>query len=227
MNIDAARRWTAVIVLLSAAVMLADYARNRSLWLDEAFIALNVAERSYLVLADPLAYAQRAPRGFLCTLRALTDLFGNSEYLLRLATTRALGATWLASFALRWVFHLRHAFESPFMREFWQRFFAPSVLDWIGLKRRFVFKYFDYFSFTPWEYLSLGVAAFGALILWRTQRAPLAIIRITGLALITASTLEFHPIHERLLIFLAAPTAIMIGCGAGAAIIAAAATRPR
>lgn len=54
------------LLALGAVVRLAEFARNRSLWLDELGIARNVATRSaWSLVSSPLDYGQAAPAGFL------------------------------------------------------------------------------------------------------------------------------------------------------------------
>lgn len=65
-------------------IRLAQYISNRSLWGDEAYIALNIVNRSYLELLQPLDYDQAAPPGFLWLEKLAVQLFGNNEYALRL-----------------------------------------------------------------------------------------------------------------------------------------------
>ena len=65
-------------------IRLAQYISNRSLWGDEAYIALNIVNRSYLELLQPLDYDQAAPPGFLWVEKVAVQLFGNNEYSLRL-----------------------------------------------------------------------------------------------------------------------------------------------
>ncbi len=60
------------------------YLLNYSLWIDESFVALNIINRSYLELFKPLEYNQGAPIGFLIAEKVATQIFGNSEYSLRL-----------------------------------------------------------------------------------------------------------------------------------------------
>lgn len=74
----------AIAVVLGCAVRIVQYAANRSLWLDESALALNVIDRSVGALLGPLAFAQAAPPGFLLVEKALTHLFGRGEYALRL-----------------------------------------------------------------------------------------------------------------------------------------------
>ncbi|MCP4404706.1 MAG: glycosyltransferase family 39 protein [bacterium] len=61
------------------------YAFNRSLWVDEAALALNIIERPpQQLLLEPLGSNQAAPPAFLLTTKLFTQLFGESEYILRL-----------------------------------------------------------------------------------------------------------------------------------------------
>lgn len=80
--IVAALSW--LIVGLGIILRVAQYAFNRSLWLDEAYLALNITQRSFAELLQPLDYDQGAPIGFLMIERLLVELFGSSEYVLRL-----------------------------------------------------------------------------------------------------------------------------------------------
>ncbi|MGB3560333.1 MAG: glycosyltransferase family 39 protein [Geitlerinemataceae cyanobacterium] len=65
-------------------VRLVQYLANRSLWADEAVLALNLINRSYAELFQPLDYNQAAPIGFLLIEKFLLTIFGNNEYVLRL-----------------------------------------------------------------------------------------------------------------------------------------------
>jgi hypothetical protein len=61
------------------------YLAGRSLWLDEAMLALNVQQLSFAELTQqPLPYEQGAPFGFLFFTKASVLFFGDSEYAFRL-----------------------------------------------------------------------------------------------------------------------------------------------
>jgi hypothetical protein len=60
------------------------YASNRSLWIDESGLALNLIEKSVIGLAGPLDFNQAAPVGFLLTEGIAAKALGFSEYALRL-----------------------------------------------------------------------------------------------------------------------------------------------
>lgn len=72
------------IISIGVALRLIQYFLNRSLWIDEAFLALNITERSLPeLLFQPLAYNQAAPIGFLLLEKLVTQGLGSSEYALR------------------------------------------------------------------------------------------------------------------------------------------------
>ena len=52
-------------ILLGTVLRLRHWMSGRSLWLDEAYLALALAERGWSTLHLPLGYDQMAPLGFL------------------------------------------------------------------------------------------------------------------------------------------------------------------
>jgi Dolichyl-phosphate-mannose-protein mannosyltransferase len=72
------------IIIIGAGLRAREYFINRSLWLDEALLALNIIDRGFWGLFQPLEYAQGAPIGFLVVEKILSKLLGHSEYVLRL-----------------------------------------------------------------------------------------------------------------------------------------------
>ncbi|MGK7892515.1 MAG: ArnT family glycosyltransferase, partial [Xenococcus sp. (in: cyanobacteria)] len=73
-----------IIIIFGIIVRLIQYISNRSLWADEAVLALNIVNRSYGELTQPLDYDQVAPIGFLWIEKFLVNLLGDNEYALRL-----------------------------------------------------------------------------------------------------------------------------------------------
>jgi 4-amino-4-deoxy-L-arabinose transferase-like glycosyltransferase len=65
-------------------IRLKEYLANRSIWLDEASLALNVIHKSFLqLISQPLDYNQAAPVGFLLLTKGFIMVLGNNEYSLR------------------------------------------------------------------------------------------------------------------------------------------------
>jgi|SRR5579883_22248 len=89
-----------MVVLLLVGVGLRAVAlfSDRSLWLDEAMLALNLVNRTPAQLLAPLDYNQGAPVGFLLAVKGAISAFGTSEWALRLVPFLASLAG-LASFA--------------------------------------------------------------------------------------------------------------------------------
>lgn len=78
------RRLAIAGVVFGGLVRSVQYLSNRSLWEDEVNLALNIVDRSYLELLQPLDYNQAAPPGFLFIEKFAIQVFGNNEYALRL-----------------------------------------------------------------------------------------------------------------------------------------------
>ncbi len=81
-------RWLPwLIIALGIILRLDQYLFNRSLWLDEAFIAVNFIDKTlWELLQPPLDYSHSIiiPPGFLIMAKLSITLFGNSDFILRL-----------------------------------------------------------------------------------------------------------------------------------------------
>ena len=71
------------LIAMGIALYLIQFFSNRSLWLDEAFIANNIISRNFLQLLNPLDYNQVAPIGFLLFTKLFSFIIPNSELGLR------------------------------------------------------------------------------------------------------------------------------------------------
>jgi len=87
------------VFFLGILLRFRQYLIGRSLWVDEAMLALNIVNRNFAGLYKPLDYDQGAPVGFLLVEKSFNLLLGRSEFALRLFPF-ILGITSL------WVFYL-------------------------------------------------------------------------------------------------------------------------
>lgn len=85
-SVERQRVEPALALAVAAGILfrLLQYLDHLSLWYDEAALALNILNRSFEGLLQPLAYNQAAPVGFLTAEKAVTHLLGTGEYALRL-----------------------------------------------------------------------------------------------------------------------------------------------
>ncbi|MBY0524156.1 MAG: glycosyltransferase family 39 protein [Gemmataceae bacterium] len=74
--------WT--FLALGVVSRVAHYLPQRAFWHDEAALAVNITERSFGQLLEPLDYNQGAPPGFLMLERVVYLRLGGSEHALRL-----------------------------------------------------------------------------------------------------------------------------------------------
>ena len=78
------RRLSLAVVALGCLLRIVQYLLDRSLWMDEAYLSLNILHRSFAGLFHSLDYHQGAPVGFLLLEKSAVRLWGGSEYVLRL-----------------------------------------------------------------------------------------------------------------------------------------------
>jgi dolichyl-phosphate-mannose-protein mannosyltransferase len=73
-----------LLILLGALLRLRQYLTGRSLWADEAMLALNIVNRDFAGMFRPLDYDQGAPIGFLLVEKIFNSILGKNEFALRL-----------------------------------------------------------------------------------------------------------------------------------------------
>ncbi|MGE5378539.1 MAG: glycosyltransferase family 39 protein [Bacteroidota bacterium] len=89
----------ALLFLLGIVLRLRQYLTGRSLWADEAMLALNIVNRNFAGMFKPLEYDQGSPVGFLLVEKVANLLLGRNEYALRLFPL-------LAGILSIWLFYL-------------------------------------------------------------------------------------------------------------------------
>lgn len=87
------------LIIFGLVLRLRQYFAGRSLWLDEAMLALNIINRNFGELLQPLDYNQGGPVGFLLLEKLTVTLLGNNELTLRFIPLLA-GCAALLLFAL-------------------------------------------------------------------------------------------------------------------------------
>ena len=83
-KLDSEQKIINAVLLLGVTLSLVQFIYNRSLWRDEASLALNIINKNGLELLKPLDYMQVAPILFLQLEKLFSILLPNSEYGLRL-----------------------------------------------------------------------------------------------------------------------------------------------
>ncbi|MBK6903461.1 MAG: glycosyltransferase family 39 protein [Saprospirales bacterium] len=156
-----------------AALRIVVFFQNRSLFLDEANLARNIAERRGWDFFEPLSYQQFAPPLFSWLVKMSTVLLGNTEFGLRLVPLLAglaslylfyrIATELIPSFPAQWMavwifsFHgqlLRYATEC---KQYGADVFAALLFIYLALaqsRRPFGWKQ------------ALGWALFGAAMIW-------------------------------------------------------------
>src|SRR5437773_8553088 len=75
-----------LLLVIAAAIALRafHFARDPSMWHDEAALVLNVLQKSFGELLGPLRFAEAAPPLFLWVERGVSLVFGDGTFALRL-----------------------------------------------------------------------------------------------------------------------------------------------
>jgi hypothetical protein len=73
-----------LLLIAGVALSLSQFLYNRSLWVDEAMLTLNIIEKNNIELLSPLDFNQVAPILFLQIEKLFSTLLPNTEYGLRL-----------------------------------------------------------------------------------------------------------------------------------------------
>ncbi len=71
---------------LGVGIRVFQFIYNRSLWYDEATLALNIIEKDFVQLVSPLDYNQVAPILYLYIQKTLTLILGEHDFVLRISS---------------------------------------------------------------------------------------------------------------------------------------------
>jgi hypothetical protein len=94
-----------LVLFAGVLLSLTQFIYNRSLWIDEAALALNIINRSHFELLKPMDYLQVAPVLFLQIEKGFSELIPNTEFGLRLFP---LLCFWLSMFFFYKTLNLIH-----------------------------------------------------------------------------------------------------------------------
>ena len=173
-------------VAVGIVLRCVQYFHDRSLFLDEAFVATNIANKSYAELLSTLQYDQRAPAGFLWCVKLAYDAFGPSDLALRLvpllsgvlsvfvffAVAKRYLSGWAVSFAvLLFSLSAPQIFYSSELKQYITEVAAGLVLLWL-------FASLDTETLGPWKIARMGIL--GILCIWF---AFTSVIMMMGLGL--------------------------------------------
>lgn len=171
-----AKRVAFIAIVVGIALRLIHYLLDRSLWIDEAFVALNINERSLGELLDPLKYNQAAPVGFLAITKSVVLVLGNNEYWLRLFPfISAIVALFLFYRVAKW-------FGSPIL---------AISLSLFALSDRAIYYSAELKQYSSDIMLALGVYCLAIAL----QRERLSLARLAAIAILGAIFIWFsHPV---------------------------------
>jgi len=173
-------------IALGILLRCVQYFHDRSLFLDEAFVATNIANKSYSELLRTLQYDQRTPAGFLWCVKYIYDAFGPSDLALRFvplvsgilslfvffAVAKRYLSGWTISLAvLLFAVSSPQIFYSSELKQYSSEVLAGLVLLWL-----FVSLDTDKLSFA--KILTIGLL--GILCIWF---AFTSVIVMTGIGL--------------------------------------------
>lgn len=94
------------VIICGVSISILQFFYNRSLWFDESTLSLNILNRNFTELLQPLDFEQVAPILFLSIEKIFTFLFGYSEYALRLFPLLSYWASIYLLYKIFKIFHL-------------------------------------------------------------------------------------------------------------------------
>lgn len=191
-------RWLLLgVLVIGIALRLWQYAENRSLWLDEAYLALNLDFGWLSVLSQPLAHNQAAPVVFLLIAKILADIFGHHDWVIRLVPLA--GSLFTLTFAYgiaRLAFRTRTgAFTflslvaiSPLLLYYSSEFKQYATDTTVATAALYIALHYKCPQTTKYY---VGLAFAGALMVWSAFLAPFFLLA-TGIIMMALSVKAGH-----------------------------------
>ncbi len=189
------------IIILAVIISAVQFLYNRSLWLDEAMLALNIINKSHLELFQPLDMRQVAPVLYLQITKLFSIITPETEHGLRLfplfcfwaalilfhKTARMLFKDTLAVILVVSLFSLNHSliYYSSELKQYMTDVFFAVLLLYLVIK--------DHSSLRK-KYLLLLTA--GVLAIWFSNVAPIILFG-SGIYLLHGSLFRSRDLLHR------------------------------
>ena len=180
----------AALLLLGLLLRARHFLAGRSLWYDEAMLAINVVRLSFGELTQqPLPYEQGAPIGFLFFLKSTVLLLGDSEYSFRLFSflTGSASVIILAYFATKYLGKVGALFSlALFATTPFAIYYSAETKQYIGDLFAVLFVILLYLWLLNAPYSNKRMAVFSlasALLLWVSYASVFGIAAV-GLSLL-------------------------------------------
>lgn len=193
-NLIPSKYYFYLVLIIGTIIRLRQYLANRSFWIDEAALAINIRDRDYSQLLEALEYQQIAPIGFLYLEKYLTSTFGHGEMVYRLFPLLAsIASIWLLYKLCMVVINKEVALISSFL------FIISTILTYFSseLKQYSSDIFFGLLILWVWHKLntnktvlrSLSVGVVGAIGLWFSN---VLVIVLSSIGLVNLVYLIFN-----------------------------------
>jgi len=185
------------VLFIGVALRLWQYAENRSLWLDEAYLALNLDFDWLFVLSQPLAHNQAAPVGFLLITKILADVFGHYDWVIRLVPLAGSIFTLTFAYGIARLAFRSHtgAFTflglvaiSPLLLYYSSEFKQYATDTTVAIAALYIALHYKCPQTTKYY---VGLAFAGALMVWSAFLAPFFLLA-TGITMMALSISKGH-----------------------------------
>lgn len=155
-----------VVFLVGVVLRLRQYLTGRSLWVDEAMLALNIVNRDFIHLFKPLDFDQGAPVGFLLIEKLFNVLLGRHELVLRLFPV-ILGLLSL------WTFYL-------LLKRFTQGTGLVLALALFAFNPRLVYYSSEVKQYITDVFITIGLLLLASYFFEKPSRNGIGILALTG-----------------------------------------------